>query len=373
MEDHTEHLLYTENDGGFRQMPVLPLPPSSQDFPHPLVHCHPEEPKFDPAVHLALSAPRYVRLFPNLEETDHVTAPRVTNSKGSRFAFSGPFQLFSEQGLEVVRRIVAREEHRAVTSARGSKRALRGCYYASPFIRDLQNCPELLEMFERIVGQPLLPHFCFSNSPQVNLSSPGSTAPVDHWHNDSIAFAGVVVLSDMEGMQGGKLELFRGFKEEGKKILREKGITGLHKDGMVETVSYEKPGNMILTQGSEVLHHVTPVTSNHVRQTLIFGLTPANAFQPPRTIYSSMVRVDWASGVAPYEYYREKAWQLSQALAHMAETTTFTTDTQLLARKLRCVREELTRALDLLSGEETDVISFFDEVKGKEQQDYVKQ
>ena len=59
MEDHTEHLLYTENDGeiwfeisavhnvdivaffppgGFRQMPVLPLPPSSQDFPHPLVH-----------------------------------------------------------------------------------------------------------------------------------------------------------------------------------------------------------------------------------------------------------------------------------------------------------------------------------------------
>ena len=33
---------------------------------------------------------------------------------------------------------------------------------------------------------------------QVNLSSPGSKAPVDHWHNDSIAFAGVVVLSDME-------------------------------------------------------------------------------------------------------------------------------------------------------------------------------
>ena len=24
--------------GGFRQMPLLPLPPSSQDFPHPLVH-----------------------------------------------------------------------------------------------------------------------------------------------------------------------------------------------------------------------------------------------------------------------------------------------------------------------------------------------
>ena len=41
----------------------------------------------------------------------------------------------------------------------------------------------------------------------MNLSSPGSKAPVDHWHNDSIAFAGVVVLSDMEvviiGIQAG--------------------------------------------------------------------------------------------------------------------------------------------------------------------------
>ena len=33
---------------------------------------------------------------------------------------------------------------------------------------------------------------------------------------------------------------------------REKGIAGLHEDGKVETVSYEKPGNMILTQGAEV-------------------------------------------------------------------------------------------------------------------------
>ena len=33
---------------------------------------------------------------------------------------------------------------------------------------------------------------------------------------------------------------------------RAKGIDGLHEGGKVETVSYEKPGNMILTQGAEV-------------------------------------------------------------------------------------------------------------------------
>ena len=37
---------------------------------------------------------------------------------------------------------------------------------------------------------------------QVNFSTPGSVTPVDHWHNDSIAFAGVVVISDMTGMVG---------------------------------------------------------------------------------------------------------------------------------------------------------------------------
>ena len=71
---------------------------------------------------------------------------------------------------------------------------------------------------------------------------------MDHWHNDSIAYAGVVVISDMEGMKGGDLELFKGNKELGKRLLRE----GKLENEMVETVSYENPGKMILTHGSEV-------------------------------------------------------------------------------------------------------------------------
>ena len=81
--------------------------------------------------------------------------------------------------------------------------------------------------------------------------------------------------------------------------------------------------------------------------------SPANAFQPPLTILSSMTRVDWATGVAPYEFYREKAWQVSHvyqyimsrvyyitcqtshALAHLAEETRFTKSGEVLARKLR--------------------------------------
>ena len=118
---------------------------------------------------------------------------------------------------------------------------------------------------------------------------------------------------------------------------------------------------------------MTPVTSDHVRLTLIFGLSPANAFQPPLTILSSMIRVDWASGVAPYEFYREKAWQASHALAYLAQETSFTHSGEELARKLRSVTAELARAADLLDGSTSDTITFFDETKNKEEMDYEKE
>ena len=49
-------------------------------------------------------------------------------------------------------------------------------------------------------------------------------------------------------MEGGQLELFKGDKEVGKEHLRAGGIP----QEMVETVSYENPGKMILSHGSEV-------------------------------------------------------------------------------------------------------------------------
>ena len=65
---------------------------------------------------------------------------------------------------------------------------MRGLYYSSPFIRALQCCPQVragagvarskqetvvqvLARFREVVGEALMPHFCFSNSPQVNHSS----------------------------------------------------------------------------------------------------------------------------------------------------------------------------------------------------------
>ena len=88
---------------------MLPLPPA-KGFPQPVCATDPNEPKFDASIHLNLSSPEYVVTFPSMTKVKR--APQVTSNKGSSFAYSGPFQLLSEEGLKVVRSIVQREEHR---------------------------------------------------------------------------------------------------------------------------------------------------------------------------------------------------------------------------------------------------------------------
>ena len=63
----------------------------------------------------------------------------------------------------------------------------------------------------------------------------------------------------MTEMIGGNLEIAMANKE----LALEKIARKEHVD--LETVIYGRPGKMILAQGSEILHHVTPVKSKNVR------------------------------------------------------------------------------------------------------------
>ena len=87
----------------------------------------------------------------------------------------------------------------------------------------------------------------------------GTKGPVDHWHWDSVAYTGVVLLSDMTKIKGGNLEVAMCEKHKALETLAHGG------NPPTETISYGKAGKMILAQGSEILHHVTPVLSDDVR------------------------------------------------------------------------------------------------------------
>ena len=72
--------------------------------------------------------------------------------------------------MRVLKKIIKREEKQGVppSSSRGNKIALRGLYYMSPFVRDIQTCKELREHFKAIAGEELVPHPSLMNSPQVS-------------------------------------------------------------------------------------------------------------------------------------------------------------------------------------------------------------
>jgi hypothetical protein len=97
---------------------------------------------------------------------------------------------------------------------------------------------------------------------QVNISIPGNHRDNEAWHWDSVAYVGVILLSNNDGMVGGELELMAIDKFEGMK----KMANGIDKSDLPTlVVNYDKPGKMIFAQGSELLHHVTPVLTDHTR------------------------------------------------------------------------------------------------------------
>jgi len=359
-KSHHKHDIYAKNIGVIENMEVLPLPPK-EDLPFDLnTYDDVDEPLFDPKIHLDLGMPDYIKCFPDFKPMK--TTPQFDpEDNGSRFAYSAPFQIFSEEGIKVIKKIIERERKQGVgpKTARGNKIALRGLYYLSPWIRDLQNCRELRNHFQSVVGEELVPHPSFCNAPQVNLSLDGAKGPVDVWHYDSVAYTGVVLLNDISEMKGGKLEIMQHDKHYALDLLS-KG-----KDYKCEAVGYERPGKMILAQGSEILHHVTPVENKCTRISLIFGYAPANCFQPPKTILKTMQKVDTIHRMANYEFFREKAWQTMNCLNSYVKHMPYTPSGNLLGEKLRAVADELKRAADLLQDIEDDTIKMFDEQKGK--------
>ena len=76
----------------------------------------------------------------------------------------------------------------------------------------------------------------------------------------------------MTKMIGGNLEISMMNKE----LALEKIARGEHV--AKETVQYEKPGKMILAQGSEILHHVTPVESTQERYQFTSNCTFQNFY-----------------------------------------------------------------------------------------------
>jgi len=338
----------------------LPLPDCKKGLPYTYkTYEDVDEPTFDPSIHLDLQMPEFVTTFPNYKKS--------SKGKEGNLAYSKPFQILSNEGLKVLRKIVKRETP-SVAPSRGSRIAIRGLHYSSPWVRDFHRCPLVLEHVSSIVGEKLVVTHDLPSAPQVNSSVPGMEGAAEFWHWDSISFVGNFLITDMDEMEGGELEIIKMEKYAGMKALCE----GTLKQNDVEKVSYEGPGKMLLCQGSEILHHVTPIKSNNVRTVVIFCFARANVFQPDKMVLQTYIQEDKPAGNKSgiYEFFRGKAWVCGNALVGMSKVIPYTEDNVSMADRLRSVAEELNRCADLIEEKTNDTIGFFDESVGKFEEDW---
>jgi hypothetical protein len=341
---------------------MIPLPPNSH---FPIVKDAESEPAYDASIHLSIENPSYLVTLKNFARTGVEDIPQVGVEGGvdkGSMAYTAPFQLLSKEGVRVVHDIVVGLKKYAVRNERNYE--LRGIYYLSPFIRALMNCPIFLGHLSKLAGEPVLPHFMLMN-PAVNFGEVNDdlTEVVDHWHYDSIAYVAVALVSDIDGMVGGDLQLMREDKRVALEGLRKHG-NNLHASPLaekVETVDYGRSGACIFAQGSEVLHSVTKVQSaREDRISLVMSFQPANVFQPDKTILNTWANIfDAEFGTAPFEFFRSKAYVAANALSSYVERVRFGESKENMADMLRAVAKELELSASLLDNPSADKIYYY--------------
>ena len=158
---------------------------------------------------------------------------KEAKAKDGNLAYCKPCQILSKEGLKVVCKIVEREMP-DVAPSRGSRTALRGLYYTSPWFRDFHCCPQLLDHVSAIAGERLVVTHDLPSAPQVNSSVPGMEGSAEFWHWDSINYVGNFLINDMKNIEGGDLELIKMEKRAGMKAL----VDGNLRQEQLEKVSY---------------------------------------------------------------------------------------------------------------------------------------
>lgn len=165
-----------------------------------------------------------------------------------------------------------------------------------------------LAHYSAFAGKPLCPATFGMHSAQVNVGKTGfANTAVDKWHFDSVDYVVVVILSDLEGMVGGELEVLRlnlGGKEATLK-LQETGIPLEH----VESHSYQTTGHGIFAQGSKIMHRVTPVIeAKEDRLSLILSFTTTDVFAQDNT--RSVKFSKDPENIASWEMAKHAAWRV---------------------------------------------------------------
>ena len=334
---------------GTSRVPEIPFPASIPDT-YPRVE---DEPRFDPAVHLALEKPSDVVSLARLGYDAKIRGAAPTD-----LGVAGPFRILSAVGVRAMQRTAA-TFRRLNARTEGDPLAAyikpRGPAYSSEFIRDFCACAQVNEFFSEIAGVELIGH------PMPTVRATLVYAPADiektrqGWHLDTIGFACVIALHDPNRLDGGRFQYFTGTRAEvaqhcgcaEQDLMKSVGrLTELPAD-RVRSLAFPAPGYGVLMQGNYVLHRGEPLARPAERVMFVPGYLATDPAAPDVTHWSEIRSFN--SPVVVAEYARYKAWRAQTKLATFVREASLEGDEAELRAALVDALNELAPLVDELS------------------------
>lgn len=323
---------------------------------------------YDPAKHLQLERPTHVKDLEFRNVAFPYTGEEASKTRG--FAYSMPFRVLSEEGVREARAAVdnarAQYSEPGVTQVgKGNRRAThfaRGVGYTSQWMRDFTYDTSVTDLLSDIARDELWPHTMTMSVGHTNVGQVATGKPVDKWHVDSTDYVFIVIISDIEEMEGGLLRVLQQPDSSGT-YFQELQAQGVPPE-LVETVRYTGPGFGIFMQGSKILHAVTPVLkAREPRYSLVNSYMTTDVFLRDPTKYHTFTDkgFDDRMDVLPLEFARHKAWRVKGQMTYLMEHAPFGSSPKELAKVLSTAGAELMQSAKLLLGEEVDDASFVEE------------
>ncbi|NIB38316.1 hypothetical protein HBA55_01895 [Pseudomaricurvus alkylphenolicus] len=306
------------------------------------------EPVYDPGVHLALQKPDNVESLADFgypqSEIDQCPSP---------VAVAGPFRVLSDEGTRAVKQVL--DQLRCTAESDEGNRApnyLAGGVYKSRFLRDLCQCPVLIQMLSEVAGTQLAVHSIPHQQLYVNFAPEDVSKAVDNWHIDSIDFDCVILLEDPSTFEGGHFQYFRGTDEEAAKLFDTspeqlpRGFPIELPEERVATVQKENPGDAVFQQGSRVVHRAEKLHRAADRTTLVISYV--NSDVNYRDMNNIQEMLSWHHpGTAP-ELARHCAWRAQTRLSELTETLSIKTTEADVLKQLKFAVKDVNHLIGLL-------------------------
>lgn len=306
------------------------------------------EPVYDPAIHLALEKPKNVESLADFgyEQSDIDACP-------SPLAVAGPFRVLSDQGTEAVSQVL--EQLRCTAESDSGNRApnyIAGGVYKSKFMRDLCQCPVLIQFFSEIAGTPLAVHSIPHQQLYVNFAPEDVSKAVDSWHIDSIDFDCVILLEEPSSFEGGHFQYFRGTDKEASKLFDTtpeqlpKGFPIELPEDRIATVQKQHPGDAVFQQGSRVIHRAEKLHKPADRTTLVISYVNSDVSYKDMNNIQEILK--WHHpGTAP-ELARHCAWRTQARLNELMQELSIKTREYDVLEKLKFAVRDVNHLIGLL-------------------------